>query len=125
LQAGVQCCVFWALTGDTTGGSDAQTPQRPNTSHILARLFASSSVSHRIETPRAHEMPPSHMLDHAHEGLQGESHEDIGSSYPYQHCYPRARRVQSSRTLSINLLVDKKLIPLKIQQIPGNLEYIK
>jgi hypothetical protein len=82
-------------------------------------------VAQRTETPGAHEMPPLHMLDHAHEGLQGESHEDIGSAQPDQHCYPGETRVQSLGTLSINLLVDENLVPLKIQQIPGIFEYVK
>jgi hypothetical protein len=66
------------------------------------------------------------MLDRAHEGLQGESHEDIGSTQPDQvHCYPGETHVESLGTLSINLLVDENLVPLKIQQIPGIFEYVK
>jgi hypothetical protein len=60
------------------------------------RLFSSLSVAQRTETYGAHETPPPHMLDRAHEGLHGESHEDIGSTEP-EHCYPRETRVQSSR----------------------------
>jgi hypothetical protein len=98
---------FWILTGqpghgDVVGGSDAQTPQCPSMSHIPVRLFSSLSVAQRTETPGAHETPPPHMLDHAHEGLQGESHEDIGSAQP-EHCYPGETCVQILGTLSINL----------------------
>jgi hypothetical protein len=55
--------------GDIAGGSDVQTPQRPSTSHIPARPFASLSVAQRNQTYMAHKMPPLHMLDHAHDGL--------------------------------------------------------
>jgi hypothetical protein len=72
--------------GDFVGGSDAQTPQHPSTSHILMRLFASPFVAQRTKTSRAHETPPPHSLDRACEGLQGESHEDIGSAQP-EHYY--------------------------------------
>jgi hypothetical protein len=66
--------------GEVTGGSGAQTPQHPSMSHTPPRLFVSLYVVQRTETPRAHGMPPPHTLDHAHEGLQGESHEDIRSA---------------------------------------------
>jgi hypothetical protein len=110
--------------GDAAGSSDAQTPQHPSMSHIPCEAIFLLSVAHRTETPGAHETPPPHMLDHARDGLQGESHEDIGSVQP-EHCYPGASCVQSSRTLSIKFLVDDNLVPLKIQQIPGIFEYLK
>jgi hypothetical protein len=62
--------------GDVVGSSDAPTPQHPSMSHIPMRIFSSSSMAQRTETPGAHETPPPHMLDHAHDGLHGESHED-------------------------------------------------
>jgi hypothetical protein len=111
--------------GDIVGGSDAQTPQCPNMSHIPARIFASPYVAQSTETHRAHEIPPLHTLDHTREGLQGESHEDIGYAQPNQHYYPGATRVKRSRTLYINLLVEENLVPLKIQQIPGIFEHVK
>jgi hypothetical protein len=76
------------------GGSDAQTPQHPSTSHILVRLFSSPFVAQRTKTPGAHETPPPHTLDHACDGLQGESHEDIGSAQP-EHCYLGAHMFKS------------------------------
>jgi hypothetical protein len=110
--------------GDVAGSSDAQTPQHPSTSHIPTRLFSSLLWAQRTETPGAHETPPPHTLDHARDGLQGESHEDIGSA-PLEHCYPGASHVQSSGTISIIFLVDDNLVPLKIQQILGIFEYLK
>jgi hypothetical protein len=68
--------------GDVVGGSDTQTPQHPIMRHIPARLFSSMSMAQRTKTPGAHETPPSHTLDHVHEGLHGESHEDIGFVEP-------------------------------------------
>jgi hypothetical protein len=57
------------------------------------------------------------MLDHAHNGLQSESHQDIGYVQP-KHCYLGETHVQSLGTLSINFLVEENLVPLKIKQIP-------
>jgi hypothetical protein len=87
------------------------------------RLFSSLSVAQRTETPGAHETPPPHMLDHAHDGLQGESHEDIGSTH--QALLSWRNMCSKLGTLSINFLVDENLVPLKIQQIPGIFEYLK
>jgi hypothetical protein len=64
--------------GNASGSNDAQTPQCPSMSHIPVRLFSSPFVAYRNKNLGAHEMPLPHMLDRAHEGLQGESHEDIG-----------------------------------------------
>jgi hypothetical protein len=82
------------------------------------RLFSSMFVAQRTETPGAHETPQPHTLDHARDGLQRESHEDIHFMQP-GHWYPGETRVQSSGTLSIIYFVYEALIPLKIQKILG------
>jgi hypothetical protein len=87
-------------------------------------LFSSLFLAQRIETSGVHEMPPPHTLDHAHDGLQGESHEDIGYAQ-LENYYLGETHVQISGTLSIIYLVKKNLVPLKIQQIPGIFEYVK
>jgi hypothetical protein len=81
-------------------------------------------VAQRTETPAAHEMTPPHTLDRDHEGLQRESHEDIGSVKP-KDFYPGETHFQIMVTLSIILLVDENLVSLNIQQIPDIFECVK
>ena len=88
------------------GGSDAQTPQHPSTSHIPVRLFSSPSVAQRTENLGGHEMPPMHMLDHAHEGLQSESHEDIERIERQVLLQKRGQDVYESNTTNYQLVVE-------------------
>ena len=100
--------------GDVVGSSGEKTPQFLDTSQIPSRIFSSPCVFQTTAALGSHETPPMFTPYHgAHDRVvDGESHEEES-----MHFYHGATHVQSMGTLLVKLLMDGKVVPLKMPQV--------